>query len=214
MECVTARTCYQRLMPAFCLTLAVALSGCARVPPATSPTVAVPSPSVTSPLPTATDSTPATTTSSPSSTTASAIATATATATATSGPSVKATGSLRLFADASKKLTGTCQNKAGVPTLSVADKKNDFFNTIEVVLTLAGGKKTLTSLTIELGEDSELITRTLTYDAAKPAAGTSAKLTVSASAYQVTGKLANAEDGTAAGTMPVTLKVTCAGSSW
>lgn len=213
MECVTARTCYQRLVPA-CLTLAVALSGCARVPPATIPTAAVPSPSVTSPLPTATDSTPATTTSSPSSTTASATSTTTASATATSGPAVKATGSLKLFADASKKLTGSCQNKAGVPTLSVADKKNDFFNTIEVVLTLAGGRKTLSGLTIELGEDSELITRRLTFDAAKPAAGTSAKLTVNANTYQVTGKLANAEDGTAAGTMPVTLKVTCAGSNW
>lgn len=215
MDGVTARAWYRMVAPLAGLALAVTWTGCARTQPSLGVTPSVSAtPATTEPA--ATETPAATGPASPtaSTTTGSPSASATTSAPATSGPAVKATGSLKLFADASKRLTGTCQTKAGAPTLTVADKKNDFFNTVDVVLVLAGGKKSVARVTIELGEDSELITRTLTYDAAKPVSGTSAKLTVNASTYKVTGRLANAENGTAAGTMPVVLTVACASGSW
>lgn len=189
--------------------LALALTGCARTPPALSAS-AIPSPSGSSVTPSASSTPTASTSPSASATKPSA----TPTVSATSGPAVKATGSLKLFALASKKLTGTCQNRSGAPTLSVADKKNDFFNTIDATVVLAAGKKSVAKVTIALGEDSELIKRTLTFDAAKKAAGTSAALSVSGSTYKVSGKLASVENGRAAGTMPVTLTLTCASTNW
>lgn len=189
--------------------LAVALAGCARTPPALSAT------------PPASPSTPTVSPSASGPPTPSTVPSGSATkpttspsAPATSGPAVKAGGSLKLFAPASKKLTGSCQNRSGAPTLAVADKKNDFFNTIDATLVLAAGKKSVAKLTIALGEDSELIKRTLSYDATKRVGGTSAALSVNGSTYKVTGKLANVEDGKAAGTIPVTLTVTCASTNW
>lgn len=193
--------------------LALAVTGCAKTQPggvvATSP-VAVPSDTpLISESPTATTSESATTTSStrPSASTS-------PTGTASSGPAVKALGTLKLFAPTSKKLTGTCQNKAGMPTLTVADHKNDFFHTVDATVVLSGDKSAVSTVTIALGEDSEEITRTITYDSAKPATGVSAKLSVKGPLYTVTGKLANAEDGTPAGTIPVTLVITCASTKW
>ena len=185
------------------------LVGCARTPPAPS-TSATPSSSV----PSETPSPSSTPTASGSPSASASKPSVTPSVTATTGPAVKATGSLKLFAPATSKLVGSCQNRAGAPTLTVADKKNDFFNTIDATLVLAAGKKTVAKLTIALGEDSELIKRTLTFEAAKPARGTSAALSVSGSTYKVTAKLANAADGKPAGTMPVTLTLTCAGSNW
>lgn len=162
--------------------------------PSPTPTPSEPSESSTSPSVTR----PSTSSPSPSSS-------------ATDGPAVKATGSLKLYAPASGKLAGTCRNTAGNPTIAVADRKNDFFHTINAVLVLDPTRKSVSKLTIDLGEDSELITRTLSYDAAKPAAGSSATMTSKGSTYKVTGKLASQEDGKDAGTMPVTLTVVCAG---
>ena len=79
---------------------------------------------------------------------------------------------------------------------------------------LLGSCDGVSTVTIALGEDSEEITRTITYDAAKPTAGVSAKLGVKGAVYTVSGKLANAEDGTPAGTIPVTLVITCASTKW
>ena len=81
-------------------------------------------------------------------------------------------------------------------------------------LVLTAGKKSVASITIDLGEDSELITRKLTYNAGQPASGTSAKLAVRGATYTVAGTLASAENGSPAGTMPVVLTVACAGTSW
>ncbi|MFT3861972.1 lipoprotein LpqH [Micropruina sp.] len=192
--------------------LALAVTGCAKTQPGALPgSTATRTASDETPAPSATP-TPSET--APTTTTPSGSTSPTPSPTGSSGPAVKAGGTLKLYAQASKKLAGTCQSKAGDPTLTVADHKNDFFNTIDVTLVLTGTRKSVSSLTIALGEDSELITRTLTYHATGPASGTSAKLTVKGAAYTVTGKLASAEDGTAAGTMPVTLTITCASTQW
>ncbi|MFT4296233.1 MAG: lipoprotein LpqH [Micropruina sp.] len=133
---------------------------------------------------------------------------------ASDGPEVAATGTLKLYSPASTKLAGTCRSIAGVPTLTVADHTNDFFETVDVVVALSAQKKAVQKLTIQLGEDSELVKRSLSYDAAQPAKDTSAEVTAKGSEYTVSGKLASEENGKAAGTMPVTLVVTCAGPDW
>lgn len=203
--------------PAIALTATlVALAGCGQVPPtATSavPPSTSPSISPTEASPSASGSGSPGSSGSPSAT-PSRSATPSVSATAKDGPAVKATGTLKLYAQASKKLAGTCRTTGGNPTIVLGDHKNDFFQTIDTALVLNPAKKSVSKLTIDLGEDSELITRTLSYDAAKPAAGSSAVLTSQGSTYKVTGKLASKEDGKDAGTMPVTLTVVCAGSDW
>ena len=74
---------------------------------------------------------------------------------------MKATGSLALYSEASKKLAGTCATKSGVPTLTVADRANDFFGTIDATMVLSARRTTVSKLTIALGEDSESIVRNL-----------------------------------------------------
>lgn len=188
----------------------IALTGCARTPPALDPTVsAVPMPSDATP-----STSPSETPSASSTASASGTPSASATSTAPSTTGVKATGSLTLYSDASSKLTGTCRTVAGAPRITVADRSNEFFGTIDATLVLAARRTTVSRLTIALGEDSELITRTLDYTAAQPAQGTSVALTGKGSTFTVSGKLTNTENGRVAGTIPVKLTVTCAGSKW
>lgn len=193
----------------------IAFAGCGQVPPTATSAVPSTSPSI-SPAeasPSASASASPGSSVSPSAT-HSTSATPSSSTTAKDGPAIKATGSLKLYAQASKKLAGTCRTTGGNPTIVLADHKNDFFHTIDTALVLNPAKKTVSKLTIDLGEDSELITRKLSYDAATPAAGSSAVLTAQGSTFKITGKLASSEDGKDAGTMPVTLTVVCAGSDW
>lgn len=208
---------------------ALGLVGCARTPPADypsgSPTATASEPTATAtatdPAPTTSDPAPsadASTTPTQSATPATSSATPSATGSATpttSGTSVKASGSLKLFFETSRKLAGSCSTSEGVPTLTGADRRNDFFGTVDASLVLTGNRTGVQKLTIDLGEDSEQISRTLTYTATEPAKGTSATLTVKGNAYTVTGKLAVSENGRdPSGTMPVTLKLTCADGKW
>ena len=200
---------------------ALGLTGCARTPPAdyptASPTATASDPSPTSPdSPTATQ--PTTASGSPSSAgsaTPSSTPTSSSPTPTTPGTSVSASGSLKLYFEASKKLAGSCSTADGVPTLTGADRRNDFFGTVDASLVLTANRSGVQKLTIELGQDSERISRTLSYTATDSAKGTSAKLTVKANAYTVTGKLAVSENGAdPSGTMPVTLKLTCASGKW
>lgn len=134
--------------------------------------------------------------------------------TPTTKPAVKAAGKLSLYSPASKKLTGTCATVSGAPTLKVSDRSNDFFGTVDATMVLSGRRTTVSTLTIRLGEDSESIARTLSYNAAQPAKGTSLDLTGKGATFTAKGKLSNTENGKAAGTMPVTLTITCAGANW
>lgn len=213
-------------LPALAVALGLLLAGCGTTPPGS--TTAPGSTATAGPTPTASGSAEPSAggsgspTAGPSGTAApSSSATPAESATRSSSPTtqptaggVKATGSLKLFLTASRKLSGSCRTQQGTPTVTVADHANDFFGTVDVTLALSGDRDAVKSLHIDLGEDSESISRTLTYDAAAPASGTSAKLTVAGDRYSVKGKLANVEDGHASGTMPVTLVVTCAASTW
>lgn len=190
--------------------IAATLAGCAKTPPALDPTMTA-SPVAPPSTPTATESGTPAESGTPS---ASGTPTSTGSATASSTPGVKATGSLTLYSEASKKLTGTCRTQSDVPTLAVADRSNDFFGSIDATVGLSARRTTVSKLTIALGEDSELVTRTLSYDAAKPAKGTSVELTGKGSTFTVKGKVTNTENGKVAGTMPVKLTITCASGSW
>ena len=180
------------------------LTGCGRIAPTAVSSVSASSspstsPSVPSPSPSDSASSPSSPSLSP---------------TPTDGPGVKGTGTLKLFAVASRKLVGTCSEPGGFPVVTLADHKNDFFGTVDVQLTLDSERTSVSLLTVDLGEDSELITRQLSYDATQRAAGTSAALTVKGGTFRVVGKLASKEDGKDAGTMPVDLTVVCAGTDW
>ena len=65
-----------------------------------------------------------------------------------------------------------------------------------------------------LGEDGESISRKLTYSAAQPAKDTSVDLTGKGATFTAKGKLSNTENGRPAGTIPVTLTITCASTNW
>lgn len=169
--------------------------------------------STPTPTPTVMSSSVPTATPPPSSPTASSTPSS-PTSTPSVNPVVKATGSLALYADVSSTLTGTCHVVDGVPTLELADHSNEFFGTVDVVIELSPERDAVASLTADLGEDFEQIERRISYDAEKPAKGTSTKLTVSGSTYKLTGKAKNVEEGKDAGTIPFAITATCAGSDW
>ncbi len=187
-----------------------ALAGCAKTPPVLDPPpTAVPAPSSAEPSPSGSASATPSESSSPSTTPSSSPS-----STPSDKPAVKATGSLALYSEASKKLAGTCATKSGVPTLTVADRANDFFGTIDATMVLSARRTTVSKLTIALGEDSESIVRTISYNAAQPTKGTSLELTGKGATFTAKGKLSNTENGKPAGTMPVTLTITCASTDW
>ncbi len=187
-----------------------ALAGCAKTPPVLDPpATAVPAPSSAEPSPSGSASATPSESGSPSTTPSS-----TPSSTPSDKPGVKATGSLALYSEASKKLAGTCATKSGVPTLTVADRANDFFGTIDTTMVLSARRTTVSKLSISLGEDSESIVRTISYDAAQPAKGTSLDLTGKGATFTAKGKLSNTENGQPAGTIPVTLTITCASTNW
>lgn len=191
--------------------VAVAVAGGLTVPLAAcapSPGL-IPTPTVASPSVTAAPS-PAR----PSSPTASGSPSSTAPGTPSANAAVRAAGSLALYGEVSTKLTGTCQVVDGVPTLTLADHDNEFFGTVDLVIELNPGREAVASLTADLGEDFELIKRRITYDAVKPAKGTSAKLAVSGNTYRLSGKARNVEDGTDAGTIPFAITARCANADW
>ncbi len=187
-----------------------ALAGCAKTPPVLDPPpTAVPAPSSAEPSPSGSASATPSESSSPSTTPSSSPS-----STPSDKPAVKATGSLALYSEASKKLAGTCATKSGVPTLTVADRANDFFGTIDATMVLSARRTTVSKLTIALGEDSESIVRTISYNAAQPTKGTSLELTGKGATFTAKGKLSNTENGRPAGTIPVTLTITCASTNW
>ena len=127
---------------------------------------------------------------------------------------MKASGSLALYGDVSSKLTGTCEVVDGVPTVDLADHDNEFFGTVDLVIELNPGRDAVESLTVDLGEDSEFVERRITYNAESPANGTSARLAVSGTTYELSGKAENVEDGQDVGTIPFTITATCASTDW
>jgi hypothetical protein len=181
--------------------LAAGLAGCGLVP-GTTPTQSIPTPAVSTPVETPSASvTPSVPVTSPS-------------ATPTAAPAVKATGQLTFFKNnvVSKAFVGTCAVVGGKPTVTLADHKNDFYNTVDLTIVLAEDGGDVASISGAFGEESEkLTTRTLVH----PDKGTSARLVVSDGEYRIGGNAMLYEGGSKSGSLiPYSITATCAKSDW
>ena len=134
-----------------------------------------------------------------------------------SRPGVKATGSMAIYAEVSKALTGTCATGDSGPTIMLADNNNDFYGKVEATLVLDAAKKNLVGVTVNFAEDSEGFAWELTYSSSETVKGTSAKLSTSGSTYTATGKLQSKETRkgkTRTEILPFTIVAKCAGTNW
>ena len=103
----------------------------------------------------------------------------------------------------------------GAPPIVLADVNNDFFGTVDLTVVLTPRAGAVSTLAGAFGEDSEGITRKLSFDAAKPAKGASAVLTSSGTTYRVAGKAMVYEDGAKNGSLlPFSITAKCANRAW
>ncbi len=186
------------VVPGAAVIATVALTGC-QVPQWNSPFSPTSTPSV---LPTSSGSGASQTTPTPSST--------------APAPTHKAAGTLVFYRmTVSTKLAGTCAG-TGPVTAVLADHANEFYTTVDLAAVFDPVAGTVSSVTGDVGEDSEGFTRKLSYSAAAPVAGTSATLTSKGSTYQIAGVLNSEETRysktTTTTTLPFTLIVTCKAS--
>jgi len=181
--------------------LAAGLAGCGLLP-GSAPSRPVPTPSVSTPAET------------PSESVTPSVSVTSASATPTAAPVVKATGQLTFFKSnlVSKAFAGTCAVVGGKPTVTLADHKNDFYNTVDLTVVLAADGGDVASIAGAFGEDSEkLVTRTLVH----PDKGTSAHLVTSGGEYRISGSAMLYEDGSKNGTLiPYSIIAKCAKSDW
>lgn len=193
------------------LVAALFVSGCAVTPPAGVPgSTAVPSGPDAGPSGTIT---PTPSASSPSASSPTAPASTPPPSTTPSAPAAKASGRLAFFGKnlVSDALKGTCQNRAGRPTLTLNDPRNDFYETVAMAVVLNGARTKVASVTGEFGEDSEGIVRRLTVGASGEGKGTGATLKVTGGKHVVTGRGQVYENGRATEVIPFTLTTTCSG---
>lgn len=190
---------------------ALLVSGCAVTPPAGVPSSAT-APSVPGASPSG-SATPAPSASSPGASSPTAPATTSAPSATPSAPAAKATGKLVFFTEnlVSDALKGTCQNRAGRPTLTLDDPRNDFYETVAMTVVLNGARTKVVSVTGAFGEDSEGIVRRLTVGASGEGKGTGATLKVTGTSHRVTGRGQVYENGRATDVIPFTLTTTCSG---
>ena len=190
---------------------ALLVGGCAVTPPTGVPSVTTP-PSGPDASPSGTVS-PEPSTPAPSSSGSSAAAPS---PTASNGTAAKATGRLVFFSKnlVSDALKGTCQVRAGRPTLSLDDPRNDFFETVAITVVLNTARTKVVAVTGEFGEDSEGIVRRLTVGASGEGKGTGAALKTTGSSHRITGRGQVYENGRATDVMPFTLTAACSGARW
>jgi hypothetical protein len=134
-----------------------------------------------------------------------------------SNAGVKATGSMAIFGEVSKALTGTCATGDSGPTIMLADNNNDFYGKVEATLVLDAAKKDLVGVTASFAEDSEGFAWELAYSSSETVKGTSAKLSTSGSTYTASGKLQSKETRkgkTRTEILPFTIVAKCAGTNW
>jgi hypothetical protein len=138
--------------------------------------------------------------------------------TPTPSPSVvtaKATGSMKLYAnEVSSRFSGTCKISDTIK-IAVGDHANDFYGTVDVTVVLDSEATKVGSMLAVFGEDSEGITRKISYNGDAPAKGTSAKLVAAGQRYQISGsglatETRNGKDSTRL--IPYSLDLTCSGS--
>lgn len=124
----------------------------------------------------------------------------------------KASGSMKLYAnEVSSRFSGTC-TVGDTIKIAVGDHANDFYGTVDVTVVLSGDATKVASVLAVFGEDSEGITRQISYDGTSPAKGTSAKLTTAGQRYQVSGnglavETRNGKDSSRL--IPYSLDLTC-----
>ena len=127
-------------------------------------------------------------------------------------PSVPATGSMLFFANpVTDKLTGTCAVGESV-TIVLADHKNDFYSTVDVTVVIDPATLTVASVSTITGEDGEEGTHNMSFTAAAPVAGTSARLVGTGPDYKITGTMQDLETRHSKQTMtliPFTIKANC-----
>ena len=161
------------------------------------PSSAVPAPATTPPV----SVTPSVSATSPSATPSTVAA-------------AKATGRLTFHKAnlVSKALAGTCAVVEGKPTVTLADHKNDFYSTVDLVIVLAADGGDVVSVVGKFGEDQEkLVTRTMVH----PEKGTSAHLSVSGGEYSIRGNAQLYEGEAKTGSLiPYIISATCASSDW
>jgi len=180
--------------------LAAALGGCGLLP-GSSPTRSLPTQTVSTPTTPSVSMTPSVSATSPSATPSTVV-------------TVKATGRLSFHKAnlVSKALVGTCTVVAGKPTITLADHKNDFYTTVDLVIVLAADGGDVVSIVGNFGEDQEkLVTRKMVH----PDKGTSAHLSASGGAYNITGNAMLYEGDAKTGSLiPYNISATCAKSDW
>lgn len=150
----------------------------------------------------------------PSATSATPTPTPTPTPTA---KAVKATGSMAIFMEVSDALAGTCATKGSAPTITLADHSNEWYQTVDATVVLDANRKKVAGVDVAFGEDSEGFHWQLSYSAAKPARGTSAKLTASGTDWKVTGKLTakqTRKGKSRTEVLPFTITARCAAAEW
>lgn len=141
-------------------------------------------------------------------------------ASATPTPSAKpvsATGRMNLYNNlVSKAFVGTCAKVDDQPTLALSDKRNDFFETVEVSVVLDADAGAVASIDAAFGEDAEGITRQLAYSSDPKLKGTSAALVENGGTdYSITGKAMIYEDKATKGELiPFSIQVKCASADW
>lgn len=129
--------------------------------------------------------------------------------------SVSATGDMTLYMKVSSALKGECSTVDSGPTITMTDANNEFFTDVSLTLRLAKDKGSVASFDVALGEDNEGVAWNLAYDGAKPASGSSAKLTVKGKTYTVSGKATLSEQGQTKGELtPYSISATCSSSTW
>lgn len=132
-------------------------------------------------------------------------------------PAVKATGTMAIFGEVSKALKGTCQTTDAGPTITLADKANEFYGTVATTVVLDPAKKAVVAVQATFEEDSEGFAWVLSYDSADPVAGTSAKLVKAGNTYTISGKLQSKETRkgkTRTEILPFTVVARCASAEW
>ena len=79
------------------------------------------------------------------------------------------------------------QTYSNLEVIVVGDHANDFYGTVDVTVVLNADATQVGSVLARFGEDSEGITRSISYTGTAPAKGTSAKLSAAGQRYQISG---------------------------
>lgn len=110
-------------------------------------------------------------------------------------------------------LSGTCTRTGNQLQFSMSSTKYaDLYSKVALELSMDTATNQVTSVSADLGQDTEGFTRVISYSAAAPASGTSAKLSVSGQVYAVTGTgqaTATRSGKTSKELIPITIEATC-----